>query len=500
MAAGGAHSETLNDAIALAYQTNPLLLAARAQQRARDESYIQAKAALGPSAEVSAQEAFHTAKVDAPGTFFSPPSSAYDHATNASGQLVLRQPLYQQGQLGAALRAAHADVLAGREKLARAESDTLSQVIGAYADVLLARSLLALAQHNVMILLREQKETEAKVALKALTLTDGAQAAARLIAAQVQLKQFHRQVEDAEAKYLAVVGQSPGDLAPLPDLIGIPPYLGLALDAAARSNPDLLEAFYAEQASRERVAEAKAADGWQVGLTASLAQQPLEPYLPHEKYRDASAAIVVSRTLFSSGSHESKVRAAIETNNSDALNVSDTQRKVSLAVVGAWNDLASERAQIRDLRNQVIEERKAFNGAAIEARIGTRSTIEALNAEQELAGARLSLAQAYHDEYVARTALIEAMGLLHAELIDSSIVQYQPEASLRQRDSAYKVLPWEALVGKLDSVGASSSAAEMHRVGSLGDLPPTTGRAEAMPAAPEWTQLAPDLGLQPDGG
>ncbi len=49
-----AWAESLQDAIALAYQTNPSLLAQRANQRALDETAVQARSGLRPTLSASA--------------------------------------------------------------------------------------------------------------------------------------------------------------------------------------------------------------------------------------------------------------------------------------------------------------------------------------------------------------------------------------------------------------------------------------------------------------
>jgi outer membrane protein len=488
MLAGSAAAESLSDAIALAYQSNPALLAARADLRALDERYIQAKAALGPTAEIGAQIGYEDAALDQPSSIFSPKTTTYAQATTGAAQLTINQPLYANGELSAALATARAQMLGGRESLRQQEAVVLSQVITAYADVTTARQLVMLAGQDVDLLSGQLAETQAKVDVRENTLTDRAQARARLTAAQLRQIQARNALSDAEARYEAAIGQAPGTLEPLPDLPGLPPNADAAFDAADRANPQLRAASYAELASRAAVAEAKAADGLRVGLALSVSQQPEYPYVPNLYARSAAAAIVVNKPLFTAGAHSSRVRQALETNNGDVLRLAEDQRQLIATVAQAWNDLVSRRRQLVGLNSQVDDEAQAFRGSQIEERIGLRTTIDVLNAEQEFQAAKIALAQTFHDEYLGRVSLLAAMGLLQAELITPDTPLYDPERSLDHRTAIERALPWEDLIAALDGLGSPHVATAPSERDPLGAQRPPT-EPTAMPAAPAWSGM-----------
>ena len=494
--AGLASAESLSDAIALAYQTNPALLAARADLRQLDERYIQARGALGPTASISDQHSKEAADVKQPNfsTFPPTPKTRYRAETD-SAQLTVNQPLYQGGALATAINVARAEVLTGRQSLRQTETGVIGQVITAYVDVLLAQDLVTISRQNVEILRRQMDETQAKVDVKEVTLTDKAQTSARLIAAQVQLTQAQGQLENAQAKYRASVGQAPGQLEPAPDLPGLPPNRGDALDAADRANPQLLEAVYTELASRGRIAQAKAADGLRVGLSADVTSEPLVPYQEHQSINAVVGSVTVSKTLFTSGIHGSQIREAIEADNRDDLKAADIRRQVISAVIQTWNDLSAQRQVLVALNDQIGQENKAFEGSRIEARIGLRTTIDVLNAEQEFQATKVTLARTYHDEYLSRVTLLAHMGLLQAEFLDPTIDPYRPEQSLARRDYWTRVLPWEALVAGLDSIGAPAEPRRAPDRDPLGADRPTG--AEPLPATPKWSDFAQYLTDQP---
>jgi TolC family type I secretion outer membrane protein len=487
-----ARAESLADAIALAYQTNPSLLAERADLRALDERYVQARAALGPSATVGAAGTYdHSHLLEPtfnPNTGQSPLTWSNVHGANSSSVRVnLSQPVYSGGQLGLEVQASQADVLAGRQILREQEANVLSQVITAYADVLLDRALVVIAGQNVDLLRAQAAEIEAEFAVKEVTATDRAQTQARLIAAQIDQARARDALQNAEASYVATVGQAPGDLGPLPDLPSLPAKVDAAFDAADQLNPSLLASEYTELASRTRLAEAKSADGVQVSLGASYSRQPLANYLRDQRVDSFETTVSVSKTLFSAGAHTSRVRQALEDNNRDSLKIADSRRQVVLSLAKSWNDLSLRRSILSKLRDQLGEEEKAFRGSKLESRIGIRTTIDVLNAEQEFQATKVSLFQVYHDEYLTRAALLAAMGMMQADVIDPSLEPYRPETSFR-RVSARTVLPWEGVVQAFDQLGAARPARHVPARDVMGPDRPTV--ADALPEAPHWSDLA----------
>jgi TolC family type I secretion outer membrane protein len=487
--AGSAAAESLGDAIALAYQSNPELLAQRAELRALDERFAEARAALGPSIGVSAQQSYVDASVDQQSPFFGRYTSHY-RASTTSAQVTANQPIYAGGQLAASLSAAGAEVMAGRAQLQEREGNVLAEVVGVYVDVYLARQLVSLAQQDVEILRRQLHDTEARFAAREVTVTDRSQARARVFAADNKLEQANARLADANAHYLAVVGQAPGNIAAPPDLPGIPPNVEAAFDAADQANPSLLAARYTELTSRAHIAQAKTADGIQVGISASASTQPPANYLPNYYDRSASVTLTVSKPLFTSGLHAARIQEALDIDDRDILRTADARRKVVQSVAQAWSELASTRRILVELHEQLSEEQKAFLGARAEERMELRTTIDVLNAEQELQATKVALAQEYHDEYLGRVRVLTAIGVLRAELIDPDVEPYQPEVSYRRAVRAY-ALPWETLVLGLDSIGAPAASRLARARDPLGATRQVA--LDALPAAPRWADAEVDF-------
>jgi outer membrane protein len=441
-----ARGETLGDAIGLADQTNPTLQAQRAEQRALDESYVQALTGFRPN--VSA-----TASV----THDDNTAPFVGQSNSSSAVLSVTQPIYTGGRVATAVSAAEADILAGREALRRTEISVLLGVVQAYVDVRRDQQRLAIAQENVNVLRRQLEESKARFDVGELTRTDVAQTEARLAAAQSALASSQAQLAISRTNYNAVVGQNPGDLAPEPPLTELlPQTVDAAFDTAEGSAPILRQADYTEQASAARVAQAKAQTRPTVSARASLGYNggsvSGSPFIDYS--RDVSASAVVNVPIFTGGLTQSQIRAAAERNNSDRIGIEGARRQVIQQVSQSWNQLLGARANVISNQEQVRAAGIAYEGTRQEAQVGLRTTLDVLNQEQELRNAELALVNARHDEYLAGASVLAAIGTLSAKPLSPTTPIYDPKTNFDQRRHAFGWVPWEPIVHGVDQLGA----------------------------------------------
>ncbi len=466
MAASAASAETLADAIALAYQTNPTLQEQRASQRALDENYVQARTGLRPSVDASIQASrsetdFGSSRVTrvdddndplTPDVVVMVDSSDSD---SASATLSVTQPLYTGGRVTSQISASQADVLAGREGLRSVEAGVLAQVVQSYVDVRRDQERLRISQENNAVLQRQLDEARARFEVGEITRTDVAQAEARLAAAKAGLSSSQASLAISRATYAAVVGQNPTDLAPEPSLENIlPKTVDEAFDKAETNNPQLLAAAYAEQASRARVASARAERRPTVGLRGSLGYSGEADSRFNDYDRALSASVVASVPIFTGGLTNSRIRQSAERNNADRIAIEGARRDVLQSVSQSWNQLLGSRANLAANEEQVRAARIAFEGVREEAQVGLRTTLDVLNAEQELRNAELALISARRDEYVAGALVLSAMGLLEAQNLVPGVEVYDASANFDRVKRSWGWVPWEPVVEVIDRVGA----------------------------------------------
>jgi len=462
LAAGPVAAETLADAIALAYDSNPSLQAQRATQRALDENWIQARSGYRPSLSATVQAQYSESRtpggrgiVDTNGDGIPDTVVSTSIQTSNFGEagFSFNQPLYTGGRVGAAMNAAEADILTGRENLRRVEAQTVGSVIQAYVDVRRDQEALHIRQEDLKVLQRQLEESKARFDVGEITRTDVAQSEARLAASQAAVQSAQAQLAISRAGYAAVVGQNPGELAPEPSLASLlPGSIDQAFDIADRDNPQIRAAQYAEQASKERVAGARAQRMPTLSVRATVGWDGQAAPLRTDKWAEnITGSAVVSVPLFSGGLVNSQVRQAIERNNADRINIETARRSVQQALTQSWSTLIANRANIASTDEQVRASRIAAEGVHEEQQVGLRTTIDVLNAEQELRAAELAQISARHDEYVAAAGVLNQLGRLQADYITPNVAHYDPKANFGKLRVSWGWVPWEEPIAAVDS-------------------------------------------------
>ena len=464
LAAAPAQAETLADAIALAYQNNPTLQAQRATQRALDESYVQARSGWRPTLGLAGSARWSENQTplrgrgqdfDGDGIPDTPGALVGGASRSNVGQaaLTFSQPLWTGGRVAAAVNAANADVLAGRETLRREEAQAIVSDIQAYSDTRRDQETLRIRQENVSVLTRQLEESQARFDVGEVTRTDVAQSQARLSQAQALYQQAVPQRAITRASYAALVGQNPGDLAPEPSLAFLlPGDPDEVFQAAEEFNPQLRAQQYTEMASRARLAGARAERMPQVSAQLQVGHQGVvDPWDPRETWgRGYSATVNASVPLFNGGLTTSRVRAAAERNNADWITIEGVRRNVLQAATQWWSQLIAARANIASSEEQVRAARIAAEGTRQEQQVGLRTTIDVLNAEQELRQAELNQVSSRRDEYVAAANVVATMGRLEAKHLIPSEPQYDAAKNFRKLRITWGWVPWEEPIGVID--------------------------------------------------
>jgi outer membrane protein len=473
--AGGARAETLADALALAYQSNPVVQAQRANLRATDESYVQAEAGFRPT--VSAQAMIGTNENN---EAFGQPYPGDNQTTSAV--VTLTQPIYTGGRVSSQVNAAEATIFAGRETLRSTEQQVLQQVIQAYIDTRRDQQSVEIDVANVQLLQRQLDESRARFAVGDITRTDVAETEGRVSAAQAQLSAARAQLATSRAEYAEIVGQTPGTLAPEPPLARfLPASLEEAFDVAVHDNPEIGKQDYTEQASAAKVAEAKAQTRPTFSLQATYgyAGGTYGVASPFVNYGHAlTATAVASFPLFTGGMTSSQIRQAAEADNVDRIGIETVRRQTLFQVSQAWNQLVGARASLKADEEQVRAANIAFEGSREEARVGQRTTLDVLITEQDFSNAELALVAARHDEYLAGANLMVAMGTMRIENFARNVPIYDPAANLDRVRHAPGWVPWGAAIADIDKIGAPSVIQRPEPV------PVPAQSAPAAPAAP----------------
>ncbi len=440
---GAAGATTLQQALRQAYQSNPSLQSTRAALRAQDESVAQARAGLRPSVSASATGSSQQSLDAGAGS----PTNSFRASLNANLML------YDGGRTRDAIAAAENTVYATQANLRAAEQGILLQATIAYLDVRRDQHLLALAQNNVKVIEKQVQATKDRFEVGAVTRTQVALVEAQLAAAKTQLAAKSGALALSREVYRAVIGNAPVNLQAPPALPKLPASVSEAESIAMREHPALVAARFNEKAAEFDLARARAARSPTLGIGGSVdysnSNQP--PIFGGGERTSASVALTGKMPIYQGGALSSAMRSAAEILASRKANTQDTMRSVRQSTASAWANVRVANASITAAKLQIEASQAAFDGIQEEVRLGARTTLDLLDAEQNLLTARSSLASAQRDRYVATYNLLSAMGLLTVENLALGIPSYDPNVHF----DAVKTAPLSGFAGGsvLDTIG-----------------------------------------------
>jgi outer membrane protein len=460
--AAPAWAETLQEAIALAYRTNPTLQAQRAQQRALDEAVPQARAGLRPTVSVGGSARYTRSDgPDSPGIDFNgdgvidiPASKNITETDSAAASIGLEQTLYSGGRIARGIDIAEATVRSGREDLRNIEQQVLAAVIQAYVDVQRDVEILRIREANLAVLRRQLEESNARFEVGEITRTDVSQSEARLAQSEADFAGAQAQLSVSRAAYAAIVGQAPTNLEEPPLLPGVPSDFDAALDIGLVENPALRAAEYDLQTAEARHAQARSAYMPSVGLSSSYGTSTAISGFDLSNRTDSfQAGVSVSVPLFTGGLNASRVAQALEQANAAKIEIDRQKRSVLQGVSNAFSQVISTRSQLDAGVAGVSAARVAAEGVRQEQQVGLRTTLDVLNGELELRNAEINLAVAKRNLYVAQASLLSSMGRLSGEDLSPDLEIYDPAVNA-QRVRNRGALPWEGLIESLDRVAS----------------------------------------------
>lgn len=425
MMCASAGAETLNDALALAYQTNPTIRAERARMRAVREAKAQAWAGALPqvSASASYQKVDQTVtsllNVDPDDPNPMPQSQDTEFEPLTAG-VNAEQPVFTGFRNFNAIKQARARVRAGGAQLAAAEQQVMYDVARAYFNVQRSMAVYELNTNNVAVLVRQQDMAKARFDVGEITRTDVSQADARLAESRARLSSAQGELAIARAQYVELVGQAPGDLEPVKTLPDLPETLEAALAVAAEYAPANISAREQSEISRRQVKIARGAFLPSVSLTAGYQYAEEQSFFVNNS-EEFSFGARASMPIFLGGLNFSRVREAKALHDSDRSSVIAASRQVEAQTVAAWERLVAARAIARSAAASVDANTLALEGVRQEAQVGTRTTLDVLNAEQEYLNAQVTLVSAQRDAQTAAYGLLAAIGMLTPEAAGVSL-------------------------------------------------------------------------------
>lgn len=402
-------AETLADAMVSAYKTSNLLEQNRAVLRAADEDVATAVSTLRPVIGFVA------------GADYQKPVGFAADNFSASAALTAQMTLFSSGRNRLNIDIAKETVLATREALIGVEQNVLLSAVQAYFGVRSSEENVANNSNSVRVLEETLRATQDQFDVGEVTRTDVALAEAQVAAGRAGLAAAEGELNAARESYKAVVGHYPGRLAAAPRVPALPGSVDEAQGIALRTHPNVLQAQHQVSAADLGVALGAAQRYPTVSANASFAVD--------DNGNDiSSVGVQMNQPIYAGGKLSSVHRQAVAQRDSARAGLQQTSVIVAQNVANSWADIAVSRAQIEATNRQITAAQIAYDGVSEEAKLGARTTLDVLTAEQSLLDARASQITAVANYQVANYALLATMGLLTVEHLKLGIPVYDPAA------------------------------------------------------------------------
>ena len=409
-------AETLADALIAAYRNSNLLEQNQAILRAADEDVAQAVASLRPVVAFIADGQYGYSQ-----TLLDSGITVSNEGLFANYSVTAQMTLFDFGRTQLAIEAAKETVLATREALIAIEQQVLLAAVSAFVDVRLQQEIVSLRENNVRVIAEQLRAAQDRFDVGEVTRTDVAQAEARLAEAEANLVVAQGDLAIARENYRAATGNYPGVLSAPP----APPRTAATLDAARsvalRTHPSIRQAQREVKAAELNVARARA------NMKPSIAAQA-QLSVDQDNLQENGVGINFNQTIYSGGALSSALRQAMAIRDASFAGLKQRGVEVAEAVGIVWSNLDVADASIAATEQQISAAQIAFDGVREEASLGARTTLDVLDAEQDLLDARASRLSALAQRYIGIYQLLASMGLLTVDHLALGIPTYDPAA------------------------------------------------------------------------
>ncbi len=433
-AATAALGESLPEALAKAYQSNPQLNAERARQRATDENVPQALAGYRPQIVASLSVGLQAVRNLLP-------DNTIQSATLKPWTIgvTVTQTLFNGFKTANSVRVAELQVRSGREALRNVGQGVLLDAVTAYSNVLANQSLVEAQRSNVAFLREILGVTQRRLNAGDVTPTDTAQAEARLSRGQADLNAAEVSLAISRATYTQVIGNPPGQLRPAEP---VDRYLARSRDDATtmafKEHPAVLAASFDVDVASTTIRVAESSLLPTIGVQGSASHsQDSDPTLSTFRTDQASVTAQMNAPIYDGGTAASQTRQAKELAAQSRLVLDQVRNQARTAAIGAWVANEGAKIAVAASESEVRAAGVALEGVRKEAQGGQRTTVDVLNSQQDLISAKARLIGAQRDRVIASYTLLSAIGRLDVKTLALNTPDYLPEVHYHQVRDAW---------------------------------------------------------------
>jgi outer membrane protein len=421
-------AQTLTQALAETYNSNPQLLAQRALLRATDEQVPQALSGWRPTVNFAGQLGGNRAGFTAANT-----PSQYSTFFSNTVNLQITQPIYSGGHTIAQTRQAVNTVESTRAQTLAIETSVFQAVAQAYLDVVRDQALVEVNRNNVQVLRKQLEATQDRFRVGEVTRTDVAQAESSLAQAIGTLTSAEGTLAQSRAEYVRTIGHAPGVLLLPRERPALPATREEAQALAANNNFNVISANFAQLAARDNIDVVKSQLLPQISLVGNAGRE-FAPSVTLSGARENFTSIQAQLTwnLYEGGAIYSQTRQAEQTVGQRLSQVDDARRTAVQTATDSWETLKAARASISSFAAAVRAAQIALEGVQQQALVGTATTLDVLIQNQTLLTTQQQLIVSEHDSALAEFNLAAATGRLIAADLHLPVQLYDMERHFKK--------------------------------------------------------------------
>lgn len=428
------------DALVSAYMTNSQLRSKVEEQKSRNEQVSKSLGEFRPKLNVNADTGINRTEDQNPGFNPSPNARPRERARKtihpSSAGLNISQSLYNGGTDLANKNSSENRALAGQYDYLNTEQTVLFAAISIYMDVIFREKAVEINKENESFFIEQLKALEVAVEVGEKTLTNQAQAESRLAEATAALSDAKADLQKTVAKYQTVIGANPGLLVQPKPLEGLPASRDELVAMAKELNPAILQAIYNEQSAKNDIDAASGALLPKVDIQGNAARN-LHQRTSRSRSNNASAVVRLTIPLYQGGGEYASIRQKAYQAAQARFDLERARKETIEAAIAAWEDWIAAKQKVESVLIQLKAAERARNGALLEAEVGERAYVEALDAQKDFLRAQLALLQATRDERVNQYKVLAAVGQLTAKNLHLPVENYDIKGHLEEAKDTY---------------------------------------------------------------
>jgi outer membrane protein len=349
------------------------------------------------------------------------------------------QTLYNGNKTANSVRVAELQVKSGREALRNVGQGVLLDAVIAYTNVLANQSLVEAQRANVTSLKETLGIAQKRLNAGDVTPTDTSQAEARLARGQADLNAAEVNYAISQATYAQVIGNAPSRLSPAEPMDRLlPRSRDEALNQAFRAHPAVIAASFDVDVATTTIKVTESTLLPTITLQGSASRsKDNDPTLGTFGTDQASIIGQLNAPIYDGGLAAAQTRQAKELSSVSRLVLDQVRTQARTAATGAWVSNEGAKTAVTAAEAEVRSAGVALAGVQREAAGGQRTTVDVLNAQQDLVSAKARLIGAQRDRVIASYALLSAVGKLDVQTLGLNTPDYLPEVHYHQVRDAW---------------------------------------------------------------